>query len=332
VNGLPVKAADGRVIGYRGTTQDITLRRRDQDALRDREQRLAAILGAVADAVIAIDDSGIIRSFNPAAEAIFGWPQRDAVGRNATMLMPEPYASGHQGYLKNYLRTGAPRIIGIGREMVGLRRDGSTFPMALTVTEASLDEPRLFIGIIRDITERKAMEDNLRRLATTDPLTGASNRRHFMDVLAEELARAKRYGHSVALAMIDIDHFKRLNDTYGHAAGDAALIAFVAEIEARLRGSDLLGRLGGEEFAVLIPESSAEEGYILIDALRTARAAVVLEHEGRDIRFTMSAGIADTSHSRTGEGLLAAADAALYRAKHDGRNRVTVAELVPEQG
>ncbi len=332
VSGLPVFGPNGAVVGYRGTSLDITLRRRDQMALRDREQRLAAILGAVADAVIAIDDTGIIQSFNPAAERIFGWSPKEAIGRDVIMLMPEPYASAHAGYILNYLRSGVPQIIGKGRELIGLRRDGSTFPMDLTVTEATLDEPRLFIGIVRDITERKAMEDNLRRLATTDPLTGAANRRHFMDMLAEELARAKRYGHPLTVAMVDIDHFKRLNDTYGHAAGDMALIAFVAEIQERLRETDMLGRLGGEEFALLLPETTAEGGRIAVDALRAHRESVVLEHEGRSIRFTMSAGVADTNHACTGQGLLAAADAALYRSKHEGRNRVTVAEPPEEQG
>lgn len=315
----------GEILSF---VRDVTEHNRLTRALETSEKRLAATLGAVADAVIAINDRGQIQSFNPAAERIFGWTAQEAIGQNVTLLMPDPYASAHQGYLENFLRTNQPKIIGKGRELVGLRRDGSTFPMDLTVTQARLESPRLFIGIVRDITERKAMEDELRLLATTDPLTGAANRRSFMESLKGAVAQGHRLGHPVAVAMLDIDHFKRLNDTFGHAAGDAALIRFVAEIQERLRETDLLGRLGGEEFALILPATTAEQALEVVNDLRRRRQADCLCFEGQEMRFTLSAGVTDTTRSDPAH-LLSDADGALYRAKEQGRNRVLRADPQP---
>ncbi len=307
--------------------RDVTTRNRLQRTLSDREQRLAAILGSVADAVISINELGIIQSFNPAAERMFGWSAAEIIGRNVTLFMPRPHANRHDDYIRHYLETGEPRIIGTGRELVGVRRDGSTFPMELTVTEARLESPRLFIGLVRDVSERKAMEAELRRLATTDGLTGVCNRRRYMELLTEEVERAVRYGHSLSVVMLDIDHFKRLNDTYGHAAGDAALKVFATRIGERLRRLDTVGRLGGEEFALILPDTTLADAVTLVEALRANQEAAEQDFEGEVLRFTMSVGVSSlTADCATADHLLAAADKALYQAKNGGRNRVVVAE------
>lgn len=140
------------------------LRRRDTSrALRDAESRLSAILDAAVDGIVVIDDRGLVRSFNPAAEGIFGYAAAEVVGRNVNVLMPEPYHSAHDGYLDAYKRTGIPRIIGIGREVVGKRKDGSLFPLDLAVGESRVNGVRLFAGIVRDITDRKRTEERLRQ-------------------------------------------------------------------------------------------------------------------------------------------------------------------------
>lgn len=139
-------------------------------SLRDSEARLRAILENVVDGIITIDKRGIIQSFNPAAERIFGYTASEVVGQNVRMLMPEPYHSHHDEYLGNYLRTGKARVIGIGREVVGRRKDGSTFPLDLAVSEARVGEERLFTGIIRDITRRKRAEVLLAKQASMSAL------------------------------------------------------------------------------------------------------------------------------------------------------------------
>jgi len=139
-------------------TQRSTERKRDQAAVRDGEARLRAILDTAVEGIITIDELGIIESFNAAAEEIFGYKASEIIGRSVNTLMPMPYRREHDGYLANYLRSGHARIIGIGREVVGQRKDGTVFPMDLSVSEVRLEDRRLFTGFVREITERKRLE------------------------------------------------------------------------------------------------------------------------------------------------------------------------------
>jgi two-component system sensor kinase FixL len=132
--------------------------------LREREARLRSILDTVPDAIITIDEKGIVESFSPAAARLFGYSEREVLGKNVNMLMPSPYREEHDGYLSAYRQTGVKRIIGIGRIVVGLRKDGSTFPMELAVGEVALAGRRLFTGFVRDLTERQGTERRLQEL------------------------------------------------------------------------------------------------------------------------------------------------------------------------
>jgi two-component system, LuxR family, sensor kinase FixL len=131
------------------------------NALRDSEERLRAILETAVEGIITIDERGVIESFNPSAEKIFGYTAREAIGQNIKLLMPEPYRREHDGYLENYHRTGHAKIIGIGREVLGQRKDGTVFPMDLSVSEVRLANRRMFTGFVRDITERKQLEKEI---------------------------------------------------------------------------------------------------------------------------------------------------------------------------
>ena len=176
------------------------------------------------------------------------------------------------------------------------------------------------------LIEHEENRRGLEALANKDGLTGLMNRRHFMQSAEIELQRAQRYRRPVTVAMADLDNFKRLNDTYGHAAGDAVLRAFAARVGEMLRGSDLVCRYGGEEFAFLFPEISPLETAGLAERLRIACAdnEVVLP-DGRRIKATVSIGLADASATPI-EIALSHADAALYEAKRQGRNRVVLGE------
>ena len=184
-------------------------------------------------------------------------------------------------------------------------------------------------GLDRDVTERKRLEAELARQAHVDYLTGLCNRRHFMELGEAEFRRAARYGKMLSVGMIDIDNFKSINDTYGHAAGDAVLKALAEVCGQTLRDVDIVGRLGGEEFAVLMPETESEATFEAAERLRLALASVEVPLESRAfaIKFTVSIGVANIRLADDClERLLHRADLALYRAKSCGKNRVCIVD------
>jgi diguanylate cyclase (GGDEF)-like protein/PAS domain S-box-containing protein len=184
-------------------------------------------------------------------------------------------------------------------------------------------EPSLLISAI-DVTEQKAVEARLRELATTDTLTGCPNRRYFLEMAANDFARAERYGRVISLAMIDIDHFKDVNDRHGHDAGDAVLRALGDVFSRTLRKSDLAGRLGGEEFGIVFIETGAAEAAAVTERVARAVAETVVQDDGASISVTVSAGVIERRPSETLESALKRADDALYVAKNEGRNRVVI--------
>ncbi|MCW8853285.1 MAG: PAS domain S-box protein [Gammaproteobacteria bacterium] len=157
-NKVPLSDANNNIIGILGTYQDITERKLNELNLLESRSRQQAILQNMIDGVISITQKGIVQSFNHAAETIFGYTPDEVIGKNVSILMPEPYHSAHDSYLNNYIETGDQQIIGIGREVEGLRKDGSTFPLDLAVSEIEAGKERVFIGIVRDITERKRID------------------------------------------------------------------------------------------------------------------------------------------------------------------------------
>lgn len=168
------------------------------------------------------------------------------------------------------------------------------------------------------------LERELEELANTDGLSGAFNRRHFTHLAQNELERARRYGHPLSLLIMDIDHFKRINDTYGHSAGDSTIRVLAETCRGLLRHSDFLGRLGGEEFAVLLPESALEAATQTAGRLREllSRTKLPLQDKNVTIVVTVSIGVASLQPDDTFETLMQRTDDALYEAKNTGRNRI----------
>ena len=208
--------------------------------------------------------------------------------------------------------------------------DGDGGRHTVMVAKGALTEgdgaPAGIVGVMTDISERKALERELTRLATTDPLTTAANRRHFLSQAEQEMERAGRYDRRLGVVMIDIDHFKAVNDGYGHAAGDAVLVAVAAACRTLLRDVDCLGRIGGEEFALLLPETSLVGASEVAERMRQAIAATQVSVGDHVLHVTASLGAAERSDSDASfDVLLARADAALYRAKASGRDRVELA-------
>jgi diguanylate cyclase (GGDEF)-like protein len=184
--------------------------------------------------------------------------------------------------------------------------------------------------IATDITDRKQMEDELREaryraeaLANTDVLTGLNNRRAFFELGEQSLKEARRYGHPVTVAMFDLDYFKRINDLYGHAAGDETLRMVAKTVRSLVRESDIVARLGGEEFGLLLPRTGQVQATPLIERLHGAIQALAIPHGTHVIRCTCCFGVVEASSPcNTLDALLAEADHALLRAKRTGRNRI----------
>jgi two-component system, LuxR family, sensor kinase FixL len=161
----PIKDQAGAIVGASAIARDITEKNNRVRQLTDSEERLRSIVEAAVDGIIVIDAGGHIESFNPGAERLFGYTANEVAGKNVSMLMPDPYQSEHDGYISHYLHTGEQRIIGIGREVAAMRKDGSTFPVHLSVGEMNLGGQRKFTGILHDLTSRVAMEERLREQA-----------------------------------------------------------------------------------------------------------------------------------------------------------------------
>ena len=174
-----------------------------------------------------------------------------------------------------------------------------------------------FQGELRELSQK------LEQSSRTDPLTGINNRGYFMQLLSIELERCRRHGRTFSVIMIDLDHFKKINDSYGHAAGDAALLSFVATLEnSGFRKSDFWGRIGGEEFAVVVPETLLAQALLPAERIRSLRAETQVRYEDASFIVTASIGVSQYLPGDTAESLLSRADQAMYLAKEQGRNRV----------
>lgn len=189
-------------------------------------------------------------------------------------------------------------------------------------------DEQILIGTVRDITEQKRLELRLRQLSRTDELTGLFNRRYFMQRLLQELARYRRYGRPTSVVLFDYDHFKRINDTHGHPAGDQVLVTVSKLLRERLRTNDIPARLGGEEFALLLPETGLEEAVGVAEKVRQlVREQTFTSEEGRRFETSITCGVsAFHGTEETVEAILHRADQNLYEGKRAGRNRVVADE------
>jgi diguanylate cyclase (GGDEF)-like protein/PAS domain S-box-containing protein len=300
--------------------------RRDmiQAELAASEAQFRAMSEATQDALIMTDDHGRVAFLNRAAEQMFGLSREKMAGGllHEYVTLPDDLAKAREG-LPAFTQTGRGKVVDALLEYVARRGDGTTFPVELSVAAFRRDDRWWAVGTARDISERKRAEEALRELATTDGLTGLLNRRRFLELGASELERADRFGHPASLVMFDVDHFKKVNDTRGHDAGDAVLVALARTAGDSLRAVDILGRIGGEEFAVVLPETGLDAAADVAERLRAAVAGMELSPGGAPLPVTISLGAVQSQGPAEGlDGLLKRADAALYRAKAAGRNRV----------
>ncbi len=311
------RTPDGEIISI---YCDVTERMAREIDLEVGRTKLRAIMNSVVDGILTIDGEGRIESCNLAAAEMFGYADVDMRGRPLDDLVPELAAIDPTGLLSVRGLATMPNDHAI--EVTGRRQDGRGFPIELSVTESDLQGNHAFIATIRDVTTRKANEEMIRYQATHDALTDLPNRSVFATNLADCLEMAARTGERLAVLFLDLDRFKMVNDTLGHSVGDALLVELGKRLRNSLRDSDIVARMGGDEFILVLRNLSCRDDAALkasriLDAIQPP-----FELEGHELHVTASIGISMyPDDGKTSEQLLKMADLALYRAKDEGRNR-----------
>ena len=311
---------DGEPLRMVGVCEDVTAEVRAREA----ESMLALIVESSNDAIYSITGEGRVASWNPAAERMLGYSAVEALGRPASSLLAHHGAEDHERMMAAALA--GERIAPF--ETTLLRSDRCVVEVSLSLSPLRSPAGDMVEGIAviaRDNTERKRLERRLRHLAEHDGLTGLTNRRRFDEELARAMANALRFDEGSALLLIDIDDFKYVNDTLGHAAGDELLRSVASMLQRRVRATDVLARVGGDEFALLLPRAGADEARrVAADLVQAARDHALMLGGGF-VRVTVSVGaVAFDATSGGGENVLGAADRAMYAAKAQGRDRYVV--------
>jgi diguanylate cyclase (GGDEF)-like protein/PAS domain S-box-containing protein len=256
---------------------------------------------------------------------MFGWTNEEAMGQKVhSLIAPSRYHEDAARGIEQFARTGQGSLLNSVLELEACRKNGDCFPVEMTVA-AFRNEGRYYaVSNVRDITRRKKAQKELEKMATTDSLTGLANRGHFMTLAAAEIQRTLRYSRPLSILMIDADRFKNINDIHGHDMGDKVLQALGATLASVLRSTDTAGRIGGEEFALMLPETALPAAMALAERLRqTVEQKSIPMSGGPPVSFTVSIGVAAlTDPSQGVDDLLKRADQALYQAKSSGRNRV----------
>lgn len=307
---------------------DVTMQVRRERQLRQNDAWLNAILTGITDyALVGLDARGAITEWNASIGRVTGFGQ-DAVGQPYSLFYPPDGMTPE--HLLDRLRD-AERdgwSLDEGRRM---RADGSSFWGSALIAPLPEREPPCgleadgpaYCLILRDITDKREASERRRREAFGDHLTGLANRRAFFEAAEQELTRSRAVPRPTAVITLDADHFKAVNDRYGHPGGDAVLQHLAAILGETFREVDVVARIGGEEFAVLLPSTDLSRAAVVAERLRASVASQVVHFDGERIRYTISAGVASVADGMEGiDPLLKRADQALYAAKRAGRNRV----------
>ena len=292
--------------------------------VRARQERLQTVLDNVGEGIITFDRDGHIEGFNKAAERLFGRTEQEVLNKSLGMLISADQRERREGYFDHFLRNELNQLIGREGELLGRHKDDTTFPMAIKINRMMLQGRELYVALVADISERKAMVQHLKDLAEHDGLTGLHNRTYFQEELERVVERARRDpALSAALLYLDLDNFKYVNDTLGHAAGDRLLLEIAGILNKRLRKTDLLARFGGDEFTVLLYNASHDIATRTAEALRRRLADYAFREGSETVDIGCSIGVTlVNAETKSAEETLSQADLACHLAKRGGRNRV----------
>jgi len=313
---------------WSGVLTDITERRAIEEALRASEERFRAVIETASDAFVSVDTDGRIVEWNRKAEETFGWTREEAIGLPlVATVVPEASREPHLHAFARFVQTGGGPVVNRTLEVNAMRRDGIEFPVELSVWMTLSQGTQRVNAFVRDTSDRKALEA-VTHQAFHDPLTDLANRALFTDRVATALARrGDSSTETVAVLLLDLDDFKTVNDSLGHAAGDELLVAVATRLRSCVRPGDTLARLAGDEFAILLDDLDDEGAAVAVAKRVGARLEAPFEIEEMEIAVRASIGISlgQTPDARP-EDLMRDADVAMYEAKAGGKGGFQVFE------
>ncbi|CAN5282837.1 hypothetical protein BH11PSE11_BH11PSE11_07600 [soil metagenome] len=304
---------------------DLNEKRLLEQELEVGRQRYAALVESSSDGIITVDRNQVIKMMNDSAKRIFGITIDAVAGESLSRLLPQYFLDQYAQDADTFgeADVDVPEMKA-PRPIMGTREDGGQIEVEVSISKIAVGDDVEMTALVRDVSERTRLIAQLTQAASHDSMTGIYNRRHGANALNVEIQRCRRFDRNLTIAMFDIDRFKGINDTYGHACGDAVLNAVVATILNTLREADALCRWGGDEFLVLLPETKLADAVSWAERARAAVAALEIPGAGQNlITVTASFGLATLANmDETPEEILWEADKALYRAKEGGRNQV----------
>jgi diguanylate cyclase (GGDEF)-like protein/PAS domain S-box-containing protein len=325
-----IRDENGTITGYVKVVRDLAAdQRRVQPVFFD-------LLEAAPDAMVIIGPDGRITMGNAQTDRMFGYSREELVGSHLEMLLPERFRKDHVQHRSGYYADPLLRPMGRGLELFGLRRDGTEFPVDISLGPLNIESTLYVSASIRDVTERRAKEDEFRRqhaelveakqelerLARLDTLTGLVNHAETITRLESALQNRRNPGQHLGVLFCDTDNFKAINDTMGHNVGDLVLSTIAWRIRDCVREGDTVGRIGGDEMLVLLPGVHSVEEVVAIGNKIRCRVAEPIDHEGKEIRATISVGATLAFPGESVSAMTTRADAAMYMAKRAGRNTV----------
>ncbi len=315
----PIFDSSGKITHYVAIQENITERKQAEEQVQQQKQFSDDIINGLPGIFYLLDERGHFVRVNPQFSEVTGYSGSEILGMTALDFF--------DGEDRNRVAAWIAEVFEKGESWVEadlVVKNGRKIPYYFTGHRTGFSSRSDLVGLGTDISERRKLEQELVRQARTDMLTSLPNRRHFLELAGLELSRANRYGNLLSVLMIDLDKFKSINDEYGHHTGDKVLVKFAEICRQTMRGMDITGRIGGEEFAVLLPETDEKHALDAAERLRLRVSEERMESAGgKPFHFTASIGVATLSPASCDiDILLSAADRALYEAKRSGRNRV----------
>lgn len=305
--------------------------------LNTTSRDLLPFIESLPDAVIIVDPEHKIVLINTHASDMFGYPTDSLEGLDLQAIIPATHRHVHKKRVDQYFRSPNTKAMSVQKRFSGLRADGTEIPVEIMLNTIVLDGATAAMAVVRDVSYQRELEDRLIQESLTDEMTGLYNRKHFKAQLEAQHSGFIRSALPSSLILFDFDHFKNINDEYGHAAGDTVLIKAAKVVQGELRPLDIGCRIGGEEFAIILPNTQLRDAVTLAERIRDRIEKTEFRLDDSTCRITVTMGVASfTPSDQSYDSLMKRADKLLYAGKAAGRNCIisqecpTATKILPQ--